>query len=63
MENKKLEEACVMPDYKDMYEEAAKQAEYWKQECQRQSFEVIYLRAVKQTVEAFLGREIGENGK
>lgn len=63
MENKKLDEGCVMPDYKEMYEEAAKQAEYWKQECQSQSFELVYLRAVKHTTEAFLGRKIGENGK
>ena len=55
-------EACVMPDYKTMYEEAAKQAEYWKQEAQRQTYDVVYLRAVKQTAEAFLGRKIGDDG-
>lgn len=60
MENKELNDACVMPDYKTMYEEAARQAEYWKEESQRQTYEVVYLRAVKHTVEAFLGREIGD---
>jgi type II secretory pathway component PulL len=58
----KTDEACVMPDYKTMYEEAAKQAEYWKQEAQRQTYEAVYLRAVKQTAEAFLGRKIGDDG-
>ena len=58
----KTDEACVMPDYKSMYEEAAKLAEYWKQEAQRQAYEVAYLRAVKQTAEAFLGRKIGDDG-
>lgn len=60
MELNELNEDCVMPDYKDMYEDAVRQAELWKEECQRQSSEVIYLRAVKQTVEAFLGRKIGD---
>lgn len=54
MENKN----CEMPNYKEMYEEAAKEAEYWKQESQRQAYEVVYLRAIKNTTEAFLGREI-----
>ena len=58
----KSDEACVMPDYKGMYEEAAKQAEYWEQESQRQAYEVVYLRGVKQTTEAFLGRKIGDDG-
>jgi hypothetical protein len=63
MEHNELDEKCVMPDYKDMYEEAAKQAEYWEQEYKKLSLEVVYLRAVKNTTEAFLGREIGsENG-
>lgn len=60
MENKKIDEECVMPDYKEMYEEAARQADYWKQECQRQSFETVYLRGVKHTLEAIIGRKIGE---
>ena len=60
MEHNELNNDCVMPDCKALYEDVVKEAEYWKQECQHQSSEVIYLRAVKQTVEAFLGRKIGD---
>lgn len=60
----KSNEDCVMPDYKVLYEESAKQVEYWKQEHKNLLLEIEYLRGVKNTAEAFLGRKIGgENGK
>ena len=63
MEKNELSADCVKPDYKRMYEEAAEQAAYWKEECQRCSYEAVYLRAVKHTAEAFLGRKIGEENE
>lgn len=63
MDKTELSADCVKLDYKHMYEEAAKQAEYWKQEFQRCSAEFMYLRAVKHTAEAFLGRKIGEENE
>lgn len=62
LERLKTDEACAMPDYKTMYEDVVKLAEYWKQESQRQAYEIAHLRAVKHTVEAFLGRKIGDDG-
>lgn len=62
MENKELNENCVMPDYKVMYEEAQRQAEIWNEQYKSVLDELAYLRGIKETVEAFLGRKIGRNG-
>lgn len=60
MENKELNDECVMPDYKVMCEKANCEANYWREQHRELMGEVIYLRGVKHTVEAFLGREIGD---
>ena len=62
MENKKLDEGCVMPNYKEMCAKAECEAEYWRTQHRELMGEVLYLRGVKHTLEALLGRKIGENG-
>ena len=61
MENKEVNENCVMPDYKDMFEEAQMRAEYWEEHCKRLIEEAAYLRGIKEAIEAVLGRKIGSN--
>lgn len=63
MENKKLEEGCVMPNYKEMLAKAECEANYWRDQHRELMGEVLYLRGVKHTLEAIIGRRIGnENG-
>jgi hypothetical protein len=64
MENKKIDEECVMPNYKEMCAKAECEAEYWRNQHKELMGEVLYLRGVKHTLEAIIGRKIGEeNGK
>ena len=64
MENKKLDEDCVMPDYEELFAEAERESEYWRTQHRELMGEVLYLRGVKHTLEAIIGRKIGEeNGK
>ena len=59
MENKN----CEMPKYKEMCAKAECEAEYWRTQHRELMGEVLYLRAVKHTTEAFLGRKIGEENE
>lgn len=56
MENKN----CVMPDYKAMCEKANCEAEYWRGQHRELMGEVLYLRGVNHTLEAIIGRKIGD---
>lgn len=56
MENKN----CEMPDYKAMCEKANCEAEYWRGQHKELMGEILYLRGVKHTLEALLGRKIGD---
>ena len=56
MENKN----CEMPDYKAMCEKAKCDAEYWRRQHRELMGEVLYLRDVKHTLEAIIGRKIGD---
>ena len=56
MENKN----CVMPDYKVMCEKANCEANYWREQHRELMGEVLYLRGVKHTLEAIIGRKIGD---
>jgi hypothetical protein len=67
MENKKLDEACIMPDYekmcanyKEMCAKVECEAEYWRTQHSELMGEVLYLRGVKHTLEAITGRKIGD---
>ena len=60
MENKKLDEKCIMPDYKEMCAKAECEAEYWRGQHKELMGEVLYLRGVKHAIEAVLGRKIGD---
>lgn len=60
MENKKQDEACVTPNYKEMCAKAECEAEYWRGQHRELMGETIYLRGVKHAIEAVLGREIGD---
>ena len=60
MENKKLDEECVMPDYKEMCAKAKREAEYWRTQYRELMKEVLYLRGVKHTLEAIIGRKLGD---
>lgn len=61
MESKELNK-CVTPDYEAMYKKAEVDAQYWRDQCRELARENNYLRGVKHTIEAILGRKIGENG-
>ena len=60
METKKIDEECVMPNYKEMLAKVECEAEYWRNQHRELMGEVIYLRGVKNTLEAILGRKIGD---
>ena len=54
MENKN----CEMPDYKAMCEKDNCEANYWREQHRELMGEVLYLRGVKHTLEAIIGRKI-----
>lgn len=54
MENKN----CEMPNYKALYEEQCEIAQIHIDKCKWLNREIIELRAIKATAEAFLGRKI-----
>ena len=60
MEHKKLDEECQMPNYKEMYAKLECEANYWREQHRELTGEVLYLRGVKNTLEAILGRKIGD---
>ena len=60
MENKKLDEECIMPNYKEMCAKAESEAEYWRTQHRELMGEVLYLRGVKHAFEAITGRKIGD---
>lgn len=60
MENKKLGEECITPNYKEMCAKAECEAVYWQSQHRELMGEVLYLRGVKNTLEAILGRKIGD---
>jgi hypothetical protein len=62
MENKKLDEECIMPDYKERCAKAECEAEFWRTQHRELMGEVLYLRGVKHTLEAITGRKI-DDGK
>jgi hypothetical protein len=49
-----------MPDYKEMCAKAECEAEFWRTQHRELMGEVLYLRGVKHTLEAIIGRKIGE---
>ena len=60
MENERLDEACIKPNYEDMYIHAEREKEIWRDQYKNLMEETIYLRGVKHTLEAIVGRKIGD---
>lgn len=60
MENKKLDEGCIKPNYEEMYAKLQCETEYWRTQHRELMGEVLYLRGVKHTLEAIVGRKIGD---
>ena len=51
--------ACVMPNYKELYEAEQKANKDARKKIEGLYDEIEYLRAVRDTIEAILGRRIG----
>ena len=60
MEKERLDEACVEPNYEDMYIRAEREKEVLRDQYKNLMEETIYLRGVKHTLEAIVGRKIGD---
>ena len=56
----RIDEPTTKPNYEEMCAKTQHEADYWHNEYRQLMSEVIYLRGVKHTLEAIIGRKIDD---